>query len=317
VMQVKMPIMTSRLVRNVVVAASLMLPVFAAAQPPRVFQTPEEAVTALKTATRAKDIQPLLALLGADGRDLALSSDPATARQHRAVFLVAMREGWKLTDVSADRKELVVGREEWPFPVPLVKTAKGWMFDAAAGKEEVLTRRIGRNELAAIQIVKTYVAAQRAYAKRAHGGTPAGAYARRLASTAGTEDGLYWPAKSGEPHSPLGALVAQATAEGRTIFAGGTPTPFYGYFFRILEKQGADAQGGARSYVVGSAMTGGFALVAWPAAYGNTGVMTFIVGPDGTTYERDLGADTANAVKAITAFNPDKTWHNVVAAAAP
>ncbi|AMY09014.1 hypothetical protein LuPra_02223 [Luteitalea pratensis] len=312
-----MSIMTSRFLRSVAVAAGLMLPAIAAAQPPRVFQTPEEAVTALRTAARAKDIQPLLALLGARGRDLASSSDAATARQHRAVFLVAMREGWKLADVSADRKELVVGREEWPFPVPLVKTAKGWVFDAAAGKEEVITRRIGRNELAAIQIVKTYVAAQRAYAKRGHDAIPAGAYARRLASTAGTEDGLYWPVKSGEPHSPLGPLVAEAAAEGRTLGAGGQPTPFHGYYFRILEKQGAGAQGGARSYVVGGAMTGGFALVAWPAAYGNTGVMTFIVGPDGTTYEHDLGANTASAVKAITAFNPDNTWHNVVAAEQP
>ena len=154
--------MTSRLVRHVAVAASLMLPALAAAQSPQVFQTPEEAVTALRTAARAKDIAPLLALLGPDARDLAASSDPATARQHRTVFLVAMREAWKLADVSATRKELVVGHEEWPFPVPLVKTAKGWMFDAAAGKEEVLTRRIGRNELAALRIVQTYVTAQRA-----------------------------------------------------------------------------------------------------------------------------------------------------------
>jgi len=180
-----MTIMTSRLMRSVAVAASLMLPALAAAQSPRVFQTPEEAVTALRTAARAKDIAPLLALLGPDARDLAASSDPATARQHRTVFLVAMREGWKLADVSATRKELVVGHEEWPFPVPLVKTAKGWMFDAAAGKEEVLTRRIGRNELAAMHIVQTYVAAQRAYARSEHDAIPAGAYARRLASTPG------------------------------------------------------------------------------------------------------------------------------------
>ena len=303
--------MTSRLVRCAVVAASVMLPALALAQGPRVFQTPEEAVTALRSAARAKDIEPLLGLLGADARDLAASSDPATARQHRTVFLVAMREGWKLADVSADRKELVVGREEWPFPVPLVKTAKGWMFDAAAGKEEVLTRRIGRNELAAIRIVQTYVAAQRAYARRAHDGTPAGAYARRLASTAGKEDGLYWAVTPGQPHSPLGSLVAEAATEGVKLGAGSQPTPFHGYYFRILEKQGAAAPGGAKSYVVGNAMTGGFALVAWPATYGATGVMTFIVGPDGATYQRDLGADTAAAVKSIAAYNPDKTWDKV------
>lgn len=305
--------MTSRLV-SAALAAGLLLPSLAVAQSPKVFATPEEAVTALRTAARAKDVEPLLALLGPDARDLAAVSDPATARQHRTVFLVAMREGWKLADVSATRKELVVGHEEWPFPVPLVKTAKGWMFDAAAGKEEVLTRRIGRNELAAIQIVQTYVTAQRAYARRAHDAAPSGAYARRLASSAGKEDGLYWAVRPGEPHSPLGALVAEAAADGVTLGAGSEPTPFQGYHFRILEKQGAAAPGGARNYVVGSAMTGGFGLVAWPASYGSTGVMTFLVGPDGVTYERDLGTNTATAVKSIQAFDPDKTWHKVVAA---
>ena len=308
--------MTSRFVRSVAVVASLLLPALATAQSPQVFQTPEEAVTALRTAARAKDIEPLLTLLGPGSRDLAASSDPASARQNRRVFLVAMREGWKLADVSATRKELVVGHEEWPFPVPLVKTAKGWMFDAAAGKEEVLTRRIGRNELAAMHIVQTYVAAQRAYARREHDAIPAGAYARRLASTAGKEDGLYWAVKPGQSSSsPLGPLVADAAAEGVTLGAGSEPTPFHGYYFRILEKQGAAAPGGAKSYVVGSAMTGGFALVAWPSGYGTTGVMTFIVGPDGVTYERDLGANTPTAVKSIQAFNPDKTWRKVVATA--
>lgn len=301
--------MTAQLVRCVALATGLLLPSWAAAQAPKVFETPEEAVTALRTAARARDIGPLLALLGADARDLAAVSDPATARQHRTVFLVAMREGWKLADVSADRKELVVGHEEWPFPVPLVKTARGWMFDAAAGKEEVLTRRIGRNELAAIQIVQTYVTAQHAYARRAHDAVPAGAYARRLASSAGKEDGLYWAVTPGRPHSPLGSLVAEAAAGGVTLGAGSTPTPFHGYYFRILDKQGAAAPGGAHSYVVANAMTGGFALVAWPARYGSTGVMTFVVGPDGVIYQRDFGANTPTAVKGITEFNPDSNWH--------
>ncbi len=282
----------------------------AGAQAPATFATPQEAVAALRTAARADDIAPLLALLGEGGRELASSSDAATARQNRDVFLVAMREGWQLVDVGADRKELVVGKEAWPFPVPIVKTSGGWVFDAVAGKEEVLARRIGRNEIAAIKIVGTYVTAQRVYARSAHDGVPAGAYARRFGSAPGTQDGLYWPVTPGRPSSPLGPLVAQAAAEGRPLGTGsGGPTPFHGYYFRILERQGASARGGARSWVVSGVMTGGFGLVAWPAEYGATGIMTFMVGPDGVVYERDLGPGTVAAVAKITAFNPDKTWH--------
>jgi Protein of unknown function (DUF2950) len=315
--QVRMSTMTPRLVLGLALAAALSLPTAAAAQPPRAFATPEAAVEALKTASKAKDTAPLIALLGAEGRDLASTGDAATARGNRDVFLVAMREGWKLADVSADRKELVVGHEEWPFPVPLVKTAQGWIFDAAAGKEEVLTRRIGRNELAVLRIVATYVTAQRVYARDAHDGTPAGAYARKFASTPGKQDGLYWERTATTPPSPLGPLVAEATAEGRNLGVGGKPTPFHGYYFRILEQQTAAAPGGARSYVLGGAMTGGFALVAWPAEYGASGVMSFLVGPDGVVYERDLGPDTAGAVKKVTAFTPEAPWHRVIAAGAP
>jgi len=309
--------MHSRVVVTLTLAAALALPAVAGAQPGPSFKTPEEAVEALRTAAKAKDVGPLVKLLGAGGKDLAAASDAATARRHRNVFVVAMREGWKLADVTADRKELVVGHEEWPFPVPLVKTAQGWAFDGTAGKEEVLTRRIGRNELAVLRIAATYVTAQRVYARRDHDGVPAGAYARKFASTPGRQDGLYWDVTPGASHSPLGPLVAHAAAEGRTLGAGGPPTPFYGYYFRILEQQGAAAPGGARSYLAGAAMTGGFAMVAWPAEYGVTGVMTFLVGPDGVRHERDLGADTSNAVKKIVAFNPDANWHRVVAADEP
>jgi hypothetical protein len=294
---------------------ALTLSASASAQTPQVFETPEKAVEALRTAARARTIDPLMALLGSEGKDLISWTDPDTVRQNRDVFVVAMAEGWRLVDVPPDRKELVVGKEAWPFPVPLVKSAQGWKFDAAAGKEEVLTRRIGRNELAAIRIAQTYVKAQNLYARRGHDGKPAGLYARRFTSEPGTESGLYWAVSPGQPHSPLGALVAAAAAEGRPVGDGRTgPVPFYGYYFRILEQQGAAAKGGAKSYVVNGAMSGGFGLVAWPAQYGNTGLMTFIVNQDGVVFEKDLGPDTTAASR-LASFNPDSTWRRVDAAA--
>jgi Protein of unknown function (DUF2950) len=284
-------------------------------QEPRVFPTPEDAVRALTEAAKASNLDGLLAIFGADGKDLISSSDPATARQNREVFVVAIAEGWRLVD-RGEAKELVIGNEAWPFPVPLVKTAAGWKFDTAAGKEEVLARRIGRNELAAMRISQTYVTAQRLYARRAHDGKPAGLYARRFASDPGTQNGLYWPVKRGEPHSPLGPLVAEAAAEGRQVGTSGSRVPFHGYYFRILEGQGPAAQGGAREYIANGDMSGGFALVAWPAQYDATGIMTFMVNQDGVVFEKDLGPDTAAAVAKITRFDPDTTWQRADAAAA-
>jgi hypothetical protein len=275
----------------------------------RTFATADDAVRALVDAAKASKLDALLALFGPGGQELASSSDPTTAKQNRDVFVVAMAEGWKLVDKDATHKELVVGHEEWPFPVPLVKNANGWMFDTAAGKQEVLNRRIGKNELAAIKICQTYAAAQQQYARKGHDGKPAGLYARRIASQQGRQDGLYWVTKKGEPLSPLGPLVAEATAEGREVGqAKNTRVPFHGYYFRVLEQQGENAPGGAKSYVVDNDMSGGFALVAWPAQYDATGVMTFIVGPDGVVREKDLGRETATAVAKITSFDPDKTW---------
>ena len=291
----------------VALAIVLAAPSPAGGQEPRVFPTPEDAVRALIDAAKASDVDGLVAIFGADGKALISSSDPATARQHREVFVVAIAEGWRLVD-RGQGKELVIGHEAWPFPVPLVKTPAGWKFDTAAGKEEVLARRIGRNELAAIRIGQTYVTAQRLYARRAHDGKPAGLYARRFASDSGTQNGLYWSVKRGEPHSPLGPLVAEAAAEGRSLGAGAAPAPFHGYFFRILEGQGPAAAGGARDYIVNGDMSGGFALVAWPAQYDATGIMTFMVNQDGVVFEKDLGPDTATAVTKVTLFDPDKTW---------
>ena len=186
---------------------------------------------------------------------------------------------------------LVIGNEAWPFPVPIVKDASGWHFDTAAGKEEVLDRRIGRNELAVIRICRTYVAAQRLYASRGHDGLPAGLYARAFASEPGRQNGLYWPARRGEKRSPLGDLVAHAAEEGRALGKAGAeaPPPFHGYHFKILTAQGPAAPGGAKSYVVDEKMSGGFALVAWPAQYDVTGIMTFIVNQDGVVQQKRSG----------------------------
>lgn len=275
----------------------------------RTFAAPEDAVKALVDTVKTGDLDALLAIFGPEGRELTASSDPATARMNRQVFTVAVREQWRLEDTSASRKTLVVGNEDWPFPVPLVKGADGWRFDTAAGKEEVLARRIGRNELQAIATSRAYVTAQQRYALQGHDGKPAGVHATKFRSDPGKENGLYWPAARGQKRSPLGDLVAQAAEEGRALGADRTkPTPFHGYYFKILTRQGAVASGGARSYLVKGEMSGGFALVAWPAQYDATGVMTFIVNQDGTVRQRDLGPQTDAIARKMTTYNPDAAW---------
>jgi len=288
----------------------LIAAVRAGAAGPGVFATPEEAVRALIATVKSKDPGALVAFFGPAGQDLVDTSDAATGRRNREVFVAAVAEGWRLGDVGPGRKELVLGNEAWPFPVPLVKTAAGWSFDAQAGREEVLNRRIGRNELAVIRVLQDYVAAQRAYAATGHDGKPAGRYARHFGSDQGRQNGLYWPARRGEPRSPLGILVAEASEQGYRRHGEG-PSPFHGYYFRILEGQGKSAKGGTAEYVVGGEMTGGFALVAWPVYYGASGVMTFVVNQDGVRYQKDLGPDTPAAVEKIMRYDPDDTWRPV------
>jgi hypothetical protein len=278
---------------------------------PRTFATPEEAVRTLNAAVKAEKLDELLAIFGPEGKELVASSDAATARGNRKVFTVAVAEKWHLVDQGANAKVLVIGNEEWPFPVPLVRDASGWRFDTAAGKEEVIARRIGRNELAVMQLCRTYVAAQYHYAHVGHDGKRAGLYATAFRSDPGKQNGLYWPAGRRQPRSPLGDLVAQAAEEGRTLGKEGQPAPFHGYYFKILTSQGAAATGGAKNYVTGGELSGGFALVAWPAQYDATGVMTFIVNQDGVLYEKDLGPDTAAAAKALSVYDPDQSWAKV------
>jgi hypothetical protein len=225
---------------------------------------------------------------------------------------VAAAEKWALVDAPQGRKTLVIGHEDWPFPVPLVKDAAGWRFDTAAGKEEIITRRIGGNELAAIDTCRAYVTAQQRYAKDAHDGRPAGAYAMRFRSDPDKQNGLYWPTTKGQKPSPLGDLLAAAGVDDRAVEAAREKrTPLNGYYFRIVTEQGRNAPGGRKSYLASGAMTRGFALIAWPAQYEATGVMTFIVNQDGIVYEKDLGTDTAAAVQKLTAYNPDSSWRPV------
>ena len=278
----------------------------------RVFAAPEDAVKALFETVKAGDLDALVALFGPEGRELVGSSDPATARMNRRVFAVAAREQWHLEDATPTQKTLVVGNENWPFPVPIVKAADGWRFDTAAGKEELLARRIGQNELEVIATCRAYVSAQQRYAQQGHDGKPAGIHAAKFRSDPGKENGLYWTAAHGQKRSPLGDLVAQAADEGRVSGGDRTgPSAFHGYYFKILTGQGRAASGGAKNYLVKGEMSGGFALVAWPAQYDATGVMTFIVNQDGVVRERDLGFQTDAIARKILVYNPDAPWRPV------
>jgi hypothetical protein len=278
----------------------------------RTFAAPEDAVKALLDIVKAGKADDLIALFGPESRELVESADPGTARKGREVIKVAAAEQWRLEDEGASRKTLIIGNEDWPFPVPLVKDASGWRFDTAAGKEEIIARRIGRNELSAIDTGRAYATAQLRYALAGHDGKPVGLYATKFRSDPGKQDGLYWPTKTGEKRSPLGDMLAQAGEEGRLDGqASAKPQPFHGYYFKILTAQGAAAPGGAKSYIVKGEMSGGFALVAWPALYDSTGVMTFIVGQNGEVREKDLGPKTDEAARNMTAFNPDSSWRRV------
>ncbi len=269
------------------------------------FDTPEAAVRALLDAAAKSDVTRVVAIFGPEGKELIDTSEPDLARNNREVFVAAMGEGWHLED-QGKAKVLVLGNEAWPFPVPLVKDGAGWRFDTAAGKEEVLARRIGRNELAVIRICRTYVGAQHMYAANAHDKNPRGVYAATFRSDPGLQNGLYWPARAGQPRSPIGDLMPEA--EHRASESGSAGTPFHGYYFRILTGQGASADGGAKEYVVNGRMTGGFALVAWPAHYDETGVTTFVVNQDGVVYEKDLGPDTEATVQNLRVYDPDASW---------
>lgn len=274
---------------------------------PEHFNSPDAAVTALTTALRADDMSKLQKILGPDGADILSSGDPVADQHGRQKFLALYDEKHSYANPSPDYKTLVIGNTDWPFPLPIIRESKGWYFDSNAGKEEILNRRIGDNELSTIQVCRAIADAQRDYALLDPDNNGIHEYAQQFASDPGKRNGLYWPAVEGEKPSPLGELAAQAAAEGYHRKDQG-PTPFHGYYFRILKAQGPHAPNGALDYVVDGKMILGFALVAYPADYGNSGIMTFITGPDGTVYQKDLGEDTAKAAQDLKTFDPDSTW---------
>jgi hypothetical protein len=273
------------------------------------FKTPDEAASALVRAAEASDMKALVTVLGPDGEDVVASGDEVADAATREKFVAAYNAKHQITLEGDNKAIMVIGQEDFPLPIPIVRKDGMWRFDTAAGVDEILFRRIGKNELDAIQACLAYVDAQNEYAEKDRTGAGINTYAQRIISQPGKKDGLFWPTSQGEEESPLGELVAEATAQGYRV--GGGRTPYHGYYFKILTKQGPAAPGGELDYIVNGKMIGGFALVAYPAEYRNSGVMTFIVNHTGDIFQKDLGPNTAKVAERMTSYNPDATWQKV------
>lgn len=281
---------------------------------PRAFPTPEAGFAALAGAVRAQDVQRMVRILGEDARRLIGSGDPVADRMARERFAAAYASRHEILRPAPDRAELQVGEDKWPLPIPMVRRGGAWRFDPAAGAQELNDRRVGRNELDAIGTLRAIADAQEEYARTAGRQGAFRTYARRFLSSPGAHDGLYWPSTEGEPESPLGPLLAAASVGGyaaRRPRAGDAPQPYHGYYYRILEGQGPAAPGGAMDYVVDGRMIGGFAVIAWPARYGVSGIKTFLISHHGTVWERDLGPGTTGSASGITRFDPGEGWTRV------
>jgi hypothetical protein len=272
----------------------------------KTFASPEEASNALVTAVQNNDERALLDLLGPDGKQIVSSGDEAEDTHSRAEFLLRYREMHRLVEEPDGTTTLYIGAKNWPTPVPLVHKANAWYFDTDAGKKEILFRRIGRNEISTIRVCQELVAAQKEYRDMQHSG-----YAQKIFSDEGQRDGLYWKAAAGEARSPIGPLVASAVTEPHAVADGRVPTPYRGYYFHMLLRQGKDAPGGAKAYIVNGQMTQGFAFVAFPAEYRSSGVMTFIVGSDGDVYEKELGESTSVVAKGMKTYDPGAGWYKI------
>jgi len=272
------------------------------------FDSPQKAIENLNNAVKKGDTQTLISIFGPDAEDLVLSGDDVADRSDRARFLELFKERHGLERKGPEKVVLLLGNEEWPFPIPLVKQGSQWYFDVSAGKQEILDRRIGQNELNVINVMTTYVDAQNEYAVKDHDGDGVRAFASRLKSDPGEKNGLYWPVKEGEAMSPMGPLVAEAVRLGYTR-KDGQPFPYHGYYYGILIGQGDHAYGGAYDYQTQGKMIFGHALLAYPAKYGVSGIMTFMVNQQGVLYEKNLGQNTASLAAAITKFDPDKSWN--------
>jgi hypothetical protein len=289
---------------------TLALPVCASAADEQTFDSPLEAVHALVMAATIHDTNALHLIFGQAGHEL-ISPDAVQATEEYRLFIQHLAEKTQLITNSDANITLKIGADGWPFPIPLVKQDGKWFFDTAAGRQEILARRIGMDELGVNNVCDAYVSAQREYASEDRLGNGVLAYAQFLRSTPGSHDGLFWPAKPDEELSPLGPLIAQARVEGyhRTArMLNDQQAPYHGYYFKILTAQGKHAPGGKYDYIINGRMIAGFALVAWPAEWGNTGVMTFIVNQQGRIYQKNLGSKTVKIAKAMTAYDPDDTW---------
>jgi hypothetical protein len=304
----------AKLAASAVLAAGIAcFPASAFAQQPdqKTFPSSTDASKALIAALQSNDQPELLKILGADARDIVSSGDEVEDKNARDRFVQKYQQMHRLVDEPDGKTTLYIGAENWPTPIPIVQKAGAWYFDTAAGKQEILYRRVGRNELAVIQVCHELVQAEREYQSQPHDGEATKQYAQKFFSDPGKHNGLYWEPVSGEDESPIGPLVASATAEGYTRDPNQTPKPFQGYYFRILTGQAANAPGGARSYLVNGKMTRGFAFLAYPAEYRSSGVKTFIVDQDGVIYEKDLGRRTATIAKTSTRYDRDATWRKV------
>ncbi len=289
--------------------AAFSVPVPAAQNSQREFATPEKAAAALVAAVRANDQPEILRILGADGEKLIHSGDTVADREGRQRFVTAYDEAHKVQVEGAGTAALIVGTQSWSLPIPIVNKADRWHFDTVASVRKIIDRRVGRNELSVIEVCRAYVEAQREYASQDRLGNGLHEYAQKFESNAGRHDGLYWEAAAGEGQSPLGPLVVKARAQGYTDDDHGfEPAPYHGYFYRILTRQGAHAPGGAKDYIAAGHMTGGFALLAFPARWGDSGITTFIVNRDGIVFQKNLGPQTAGLARQITEYDPDPSW---------
>jgi hypothetical protein len=290
-----------------VAAVVLVLPIPAQEVKQKAFGLPEEAMKTLVETVKTGDTKGIMAILGPEGEDIISSGDEVADKNAREQFVKAYQEKVDFVREKEDRVSVILGNDYWPFPIPIMKKDEGWVFDTKAGREEVLNRRVGRNELNTIQVCLAYVEAQREYASTDRERDGIIQYAQKVWSDTDRRNGLYWEAGEGEVPSPLGPLVAQAAMKGYTK-KGDKPIPYHGYYFKILKGQGPNAPGGPYSYVINGHMVAGFALVVWPAEYGVSGVMTFFVNQNGIVYEKDLGPRTHETVKGMTRYNPDATW---------
>ena len=289
----------------VTILLTACLPASSIAQQPgqKTFATAEDASNALVTSAQSNDLKALIEILGPAGKQIVSSGDEAEDAQNRANFVQKYQEMHRLVKEPDGTTTLYIGAENWPTPIPLVNNGTAWYFDTDAGTQEILFRRIGENEMSTIKVCEELVAAEKEYHSAQHG-----EYAQKIFSDKGQHDGLYWKAADGESESPVGPLLASAVAEGFAKGREGAPIPFRGYYFHALTRQGKNAPGGAKSYIVNGKMTEGFAFVAYPAEYGSSGVMTFIVNEDGVIYQKDLGKNTGVFAKALKEYNPNSSW---------